>query len=201
MTTEHELARAALNQQQQRERTERWETIIPRRFADAHLDGIEDMDPDSETALREWSATASRSNLLLTGPVGTGKTFAAVAAVRPIVFDHGRLVEFWPVVELLDALRPGGELAGWRQLATVAALILDDIGAERTTDWTDEQLYALVNRRWLNELPTICTTNLSPADLCPAVGDRMFSRLARSGALAIEMSGEDRRKKFRGGTR
>jgi len=200
MSDEMAQARAKLDELERRERGERWATIIPRRFVDAHLDGIEDMNPEAETMLREWSDAVSRNNLLLTGPVGTGKTYAALAAVRPYLFGCGLDVEFWPVVELLDALKPGRELAdgGWRRLAEVPVLVLDDIGAERATDWSDEQLYALVNRRWLNELPTVCTTNLPPGEMAAAVGDRMFSRLARSGAVAIEMSGEDRRKRFRG---
>ena len=76
-------AQAKLDELERRERGERWATIIPRRFVDAHLDGIEDMPEAAEASLRGWSDAVSRNNLLLTGPVGTGKTYAALAAVRP----------------------------------------------------------------------------------------------------------------------
>ncbi len=146
-------------------------------------------------------------NLLTLGPVGVGKTRAAVAACRRSHFSHGKAVEFVPVTEMLTTLRqemnggPGGNLARWMR---VDLLILDDLGAERPTEWTAEQLYSLVNRRWLEELPTIATTNLPPTrksagdgyeghTLEEVLGDRMFSRLV-GGAALVRLSGPDRRR-------
>lgn len=99
---------------------------------------------------------------------------------------------FVPVVEMLDDLRPGGPEGYLSDLMGVDRLILDDLGLERPTDWTIERLYALVNRRWLEERPTIATTNLSPQALEEAVGARMFSRLAGA-AVSIGIAGPDRR--------
>ena len=50
MTDQEEMAQAqaAMAELRSRERTDRWHAIIPRRFVDATLDGIEDMNPESE---------------------------------------------------------------------------------------------------------------------------------------------------------
>jgi DNA replication protein DnaC len=141
---------------------------------------------------------------VLLGDVGTGKSHAAVAAVRP-AFERGLEVRFLPVVELLDLLRPGGPEGVLYDLADVDRLVLDDIGMERATDWTMERMYALVNRRWLEGRPTIATSNLpgsrrtAPAGydgvtLDGALGERTFSRLVGSSSVVVKLTGPDRRR-------
>jgi DNA replication protein DnaC len=177
-------------------RAELWEGRMPARFGDATLNGVEDKGTRTMEDLRAWCDDPMGRNLVMLGPVGVGKTYIAVAACRE-VFMTGQDVEFWPVVELLDALRPDGGVGDWRTLAQVDVLVLDDLGAERTSDWTSERLYALVNRRWLDQRPTIATSNLDAADLKEAIGDRMFSRLAKSGAVTLGLTGDDRRGVFK----
>ena len=75
-------------------------------------------------------------------------------------------------------------------------LIIDDLGAERGNEWTGERLYLIVNRRWLDGLPTIVTTNLTlgaTGELLAQIGERTYSRLAH-GAVAIKMTGKDLRR-------
>lgn len=171
-------------------REARWEQI-PNRFRWATVGDL--TEPEARD-IRAWAeATGPLPNLVLYGPTGTGKTHAAVAAAR-LRFDAGDEVQFWPVVELLDGLRPGGDLEVWDRAVTDAdTLILDDLGASRATDWTDERLYALINRRWLDERPTIVTTNLAPEDLMTAVGERIASRVLGCGAVVLGVGGPDRR--------
>jgi DNA replication protein DnaC len=130
---------------------------------------------------------------VLLGPVGVGKSHAAVAATRGLHHD-GHEVQFLPVVELLDLLRPGGPERALYDLANLDVLIVDDLGSERGTDWTAERLYALVNRRWLEETPTVFTSNLSPPDLQDALGERTFSRIVGNDAVTLTLSGRDRRR-------
>lgn len=174
-------------------RARAWAAAIPSRFAWAKID---DLDPDVADAVREWDAAGAGTNLVLLGPVGTGKTHAAVAAAR-LCAERGLDVAFLPVVELLDALRPGGPDGAMEDLTSVDVLVLDDVGSERPTDWTAERLYALINRRWLEERRTIATSNLDPDPLREAVGERIYSRLA-GGAVAHRLSGADRRRARRG---
>lgn len=169
-------------------RHSRWAVSMPSRFVWAKLDDFQGTTADK---LQEWSDDPRGRNLLLIGSVGSGKSHAAVAACRGSFF-RGLDVIFAPVVEMLDDLRPGGPPGYLTELMGLDRLILDDLGLERPTDWTAERLYALVNRRWLEERPTIATTNLSPEKLEEAVGERMFSRLAGN-AVTIGISGPDRR--------
>lgn len=172
---------------------ERWAGRIPNRFVWADLGGVAVEHPAAIDDLTEWVDEPGSRNLVLLGPVGTGKTYAAVAACRPACFD-GLSVQFLPVDELLDLLRPGGPERALYDLADIDRLIIDDLGAERATDWTADRLFAVVNRRWLEERPTIVTSNLGPKALEEAIGPRLFSRLVGNGAVTIVLSGADRRR-------
>ena len=167
---------------------ERWDRAIPRRFRGARLDHLPA--PLAEQ-LAAWAKLDERPNLVLTGPVGTGKTYAACAAVRPLV-GAGATLAFWPVVRLLDQLRPGHDPDPYDEAAGADLLVLDDLGAERATEWTAERLYALVNDRWLDERPTLATTNLPPPALATAIGERLASRLL-GGATIARLAGPDQR--------
>ena len=50
-----------------------------------------------------------------------------------------------------------------------------------------------MNRRWLEDLPTIATTNLTPVELREHAGERVYSRLCGETAVVIALTGEDRR--------
>lgn len=174
-------------------RAETWAQRIPARFRSAHIDDIDLAEADIAADLNRWHEDDNGSNLVLLGPVGVGKTHAAVAIARRRHFEYGQLVRFAPVVELLDAMRPNGDAEFVTNCDHAQLLILDDLGVERATEWTMERLYLLVNRRWLSERPTIVTSNLGPEALLEAIGPRMYSRLAH-GATALMMTGEDRRR-------
>lgn len=167
-----------------------WQRCIPGRFQWATVD---DFDAAVAAELTDWASGTPGRNLLMLGPVGVGKSHAAVAAAR-LRFDRGDEVRFMPVVELLDMLRPGGPENALYDLADIELLVLDDIGSERPTEWTAERLYALVNRRWLEQRPTIGTSNLAPRELEEAVGARVYSRLVGNGSVGVALSGPDRRR-------
>jgi DNA replication protein DnaC len=175
-------------------RESRWLEIPPGRFRCASLDTIEGQPEGTVEKLAEWAADPAGRNLVLFGAVGVGKTFAALAACR-VPFEAGEVsdVRFLPVVELLDLLRPGGVEGAYNDLVNVDLLILDDLGTERPTEWSSERLYALVNRRWMEERPIVVTTNLEANELVEAVGGRMASRLMGSGSVTTRMGGDDRR--------
>lgn len=175
-------------------RANRWAAVIPSRFGWANLDDLDDEQCSSvdQERLREWSRSPRARNLVLLGPVGTGKSHAGIAACRPS-HESGLDVRFLPIEELLDQLRPGGPPNAIYDLADVDLLIVDEVGAERPTDWTAERFYAVVNRRWLEERPTVFTSNLTPKELGEHIGQRAYSRLS-GGAVRVAMIGRDRRK-------
>ena len=171
-------------------RRARWATMVPSRFAWAELPQLDDK---VRPVIADWAANPAGRNLVLLGPVGTGKTHAALAAARERALA-GDVVRFYPVVELLDHLRPSGPEGTYGHLADLDLLVVDDLGTERATDWTDERLGALINRRWMEERPTIVTTNLEGPALLAALGERAYSRLTGSGTVALRLTGQDRRR-------
>ena len=71
-------------------------------------------------------------------------------------------------------------------------LIIDDIGAERVTEWVRERLVSIINTRVGAGLSTIYTSNLSPEELKEGLGDRISSRVLGSSGV-VEITGADRR--------
>ncbi len=69
-------------------------------------------------------------------------------------------------------------------------LIVDDIGAERVTEWVRERMVSIINTRSSNGLCTIYTSNLSPEELTEELGDRIASRVLGSSKV-VEISGGD----------
>lgn len=192
-TNTDDVARMVQETAEQR-RQQRWELVCPRRFRGASLAWVlEEHGQDVHDRLVAWGSGEERTNLVLLGPVGTGKTSAALAACKADQLDQGLGVAFYPVAELLDMLRPGGPDDAMARLTAAPRLIVDDVGTERVTDWTAERMGVLINRRWMEELPTIATSNLQPKELCEAMGERAYSRLV-GGALVVELSGKDRRR-------
>jgi DNA replication protein DnaC len=175
-------------------RRDEWQATVPRRFWSARC---ADFPTALRTPLETWARDDDRGNLVLFGAVGVGKTHAALAACRA-PFGAGAMLQFLPVGELLDQLdwRRPDSARTLEQLCQVDLLIVDDLGAERSNEWTGERLYLVINRRWLDGRPTIVTTNLSlggDGELCTAVGERTYSRLAH-GAESFELTGKDHRR-------
>lgn len=187
-------AAAQAEEWKRRQLLEAWQGVVPARFAEATLADLADQPPALRNAVTEWATAPQGRNLVLLGPVGTGKTHAMAAACRARHLA-GDSVLFTPVVELLDDLRPGGCGHSMARATATDVLALDDLAAERDTDWTAERLYALVNRRWMEKRPTVVTTNLDPDALAAAVGERMFSRLVGSEAVVARLAGADRRRR------
>ena len=79
------------------------------------------------------------------------------------------------------------------RLAEVDLLHLDDVGAEKTSDWVMEQLYAIVNARYEEERAIVVTTNLRREALVEQIRERTVSRLEEMCTL-VPLYGEDARR-------
>lgn len=172
------------------ERAAAWVNACPERFAAATL---ADLDDDLRLALVKWSEHGAQSNLVLMGPVGVGKSHAAMAAARAL-WMRGWSVERWAVVRLLDRLNWSNPDNGLVMAMVESAdlLVLDDLGAEPMHEWELRRVGSFVNERWDLQRPSIVTTNSALPDLKAALGERSYSRLFDD-ALVLELGGPDRR--------
>jgi DNA replication protein DnaC len=130
--------------------------------------------------------------LFLDGPPGIGKTHIAVAVLKQVVRTKGARGLFYDTRELLRVIRstfnPVTRTAEMDILLPVMQadlLVLDDLGAEKTSEWVEETMNLIVNTRYNERRPTIFTSNYEdlpdeegdPQSLKARVGFRIHSRL------------------------
>lgn len=177
----YRLQEAALDAEARLERFIDASRIVPTRYREAAI----------ETPLPDGS-------LYLTGPAGTGKTHAAAATALDTLLANSRGVQWFNTSSLLASIRAsfntGEAMPTPAQMVQCRELVvLDDLGAERPTDWARETIYALINEVYEREVRVIITSNVPPAKLKDALGDRVVSRLAEM-CRVIAFTGPDRRR-------
>lgn len=120
--------------------------------------------------------------LYLQGRSGCGKTHLA-AAICHMLRGNPTPVLFKPVPDLLDLFRsgysPDSQVSFDRVFGMardVPVLVLDDMGAHKSTAWASEKLYQLLNKRYVDRNATVFTSNQAVWDY----EDRLQSRLSDS---------------------
>jgi DNA replication protein DnaC len=188
---------AVLRQAECDERAERFVEKLPLRLQAFTLDTYPTATAPQKAllkTLRAWQESLDGNDapafpwLLLRGPFGTGKSaLAGALAADCLRRGSDRSALFVPVPEFLDRLRHTfgddareSERKVMQQLQDVDVLVLDDLGAERQTDWVTERLYVLVNHRYDHDNRTIITTNLTPEELGVSVGKRTMWRIVEN---------------------
>jgi DNA replication protein DnaC len=151
---------------------------------------------------------AVRSSYLC-GKVGSGKTMRAVFLMLADLrngFIRGytvgaRQALFISVPELLLKFKstysnPQSDITEEqliKKYSDVSLLVLDDFGAERTTDWSFQMLYIIINRRYENLKKTIFTSNFTLDQLADKLGDdRLPSRIQQMCEIVL-FTGQDYR--------
>lgn len=144
--------------------------------------------------------------LLLIGPPGIGKTHIAVAVLKQVVSEKRAHGLYYDTRSLLNTIRSTYDPVTRTSAADVLRpvveaelLVLDDLGAERLTDWVDETMNFIVNSRYNDRRSTIFTSNHEDVEdphavdsLKARVGFRMHSRL-REMCEFLEYDGPDYR--------
>ena len=139
--------------------------------------------------------------LLLYGNVGSGKTYIACSIANAIITEYSYTVKMRNFAQILNDLQKGGfnldRNEYIEQITSPTFLILDDFGIERNTEYALEQIYNVINARYLKARPTIITTNLNFKDIEKEQKDimlgRIYSRIIEM-CLPLRVTGLDRRK-------
>ncbi|HBF35170.1 TPA: hypothetical protein DDW35_11480, partial [Candidatus Sumerlaeota bacterium] len=138
--------------------------------------------------------------LVMYGCVGCGKTHLAVAVLQSVL-RKGFSGLYYNMVDLLSDIRAtfsdSTSLSEHDLLEDVIApdlLVLDDLGAEKTSEFVSDRLYLIVNRRYESNLPILVTTNLGLDELKNKVGERTVSRLCEMSDWMDAFPNEDYRK-------
>lgn len=203
---------------------------LPERYQQASFDTFDvKVSASAREAVRQAQHYADEflmhkdRGLLFHGSVGTGKTHLSIAVLRRLTLDYGVRTAFVDFRDLLKRIQATMRNSAAKReevlqpILDAEALVLDEIGAARATDWTFEIVEEVLNRRYNDARATILTTNL-PNLPCAAertdtggagygrmalmeveslgdrIGTRMFSRVQQM-CLPVELAGPDFRRR------
>lgn len=182
--------------------------VIPRRYRDVSFERAPVTDIEPRVVVKETQRFVDHIDenldtgrgLWFVGPTGTGKTTLAML-VSKAALRAGRSVAIYSLPRLLNEIRDThrpdrSHLDLLDRLTAVDLLHIDDVGAERTTDWVLEELYSIVNARYEDQRSMVITTNLDHDELSAQITDRTVSRLTEM-CLQLPLHGHDRRVELR----
>ena len=206
---------------------ERWKRTlleqanIPRRYQACRLDNFEvhnDSHRDALKISRQFVANypAQDVGLLFIGPCGVGKTHLAVAVIQELMREKEATCIFYDFRDLIREIQatftPESALTESDVLAPVFSsevLVLDELGAKRTTAWVEETVFYIINHRYNHKKMTLFTTNYPDLDeeedrrdsfykkagdsLIDRIGVRLRSRIYEM-CKVVEITGGDYRK-------
>jgi DNA replication protein DnaC len=207
---------------------------IPRRYEHCTLDSFETKFSGAHRSL-ETSLLRARGfvdgfpletegrGLLITGPIGIGKTHIATGILQALVSERGARGLFCDYRDLLKKVQntynqqvTETELDILRPVFEADVLVLDELGAAKPTDWVWDTVAHILNTRYNDRRTTIITTNYANVPplgagghearsarelsreetLGDRIGERMRSRLQEM-CVVIEIHGEDFRQKVK----
>lgn len=173
--------------------------MIPPRFAGKSFDDYlaeSDKQKKALSACMDYAARfpehakAGRC-LLMFGKPGTGKTHLA-AAIANDAISSGDTAVYRTVGGIIQSIKATYDHSSGKTEAEVMAamvdadlLVIDEVGATKTTEFELAVLFAIVNGRYENVRPTIIVSNLMPDELPAAMGERCVDRLREGGGIAL----------------
>lgn len=147
--------------------------------------------------VEKWSEITEKNiGLLLFGGVGTGKSFYGGCIANEIISRYTTPVIVTSIPRILNNLFGAEDKNKYiSRLASIPLLIIDDLGAERETDYALEQIYSVIDERYKANKPLIVTTNLTfeelknPSDIRYK---RIYDRIIEM-CIPFNLSGASRR--------
>lgn len=163
------------------------ESSVGRKYADCNLSHI-----------NKVLVEKLKHSVYLHGPTGSGKTYTAIAKFKDDL-SHNRHAMFVSMNDLLTRIKASFkpkpkeyesdliELFG-----SIPHLYLDDLGSDKITDFVASTMYAIIDKRYRNNLRTVITSNLSVQEMNEYIGDRITSRIV-SLCEIVKIDGKDKR--------
>lgn len=189
--------------------------FIPKRFEEATLENYNITIPEQQALidhLKQSIKQGFKSNMFISGGVGTGKTHLAYATLKSLekadkkelsgeikMICRSKRTVYTSAKEIIDTTR-----ATWKKepdtydlekLADIKnsnPLIIDEIGVQYGTESERLELFEIINYRYNEMLPTICLSNLDREQIAQLLGQRISDRLF-SGAVFFELTGKSAR--------
>lgn len=181
---------------------------IPARFASKTFEGYRVETPRQRKALDVCMSYAEKFSehkaqgrcLLLLGKPGTGKTHLAAAITNSLISNTGATAIYRTIGGLLGEIRATYDRdSGNTEYRIIEALvaadlvILDEIGATKASEFELATLFQIINGRYEEMRPTVIVSNLEPAELPAAMGERCVDRLREGGGIACSFGWDSER--------
>lgn len=205
---------AEMAEKQDAERIDRklGRALIPKRFAGKRFDEYVAVSPAQQKNLSECIAYADNfdeyfkagRSLLLLGKPGTGKTHLAAAIAWRIMINTKHSAVYRTVGGILQFIKGSysndaeySETDAYELFTSPSLLIIDEVGATKPTEFELTTLFAIINGRYEDKLPTIVISNLQPTELGPVMGERAIDRLREGGGSALVFNWDSERKNLK----
>jgi len=198
---------------------------IPRRYTHCTFDNFEIHNDSHRHALKISKQFVKNYpvqdvGLLFIGPCGVGKTHLAIATLQELITEKKARCYFIDFRDLIRKIQstysPDSPLTDsdiFAQIFDKDVLVLDELGAKRTTAWVEETIFYIINNRYNNKKLTLFTSNYLDQEeeeednresffkrrgdsLLDRIGIRLRSRLYEMCKI-VEMAGDDYRKKIK----
>lgn len=134
-------------------------------------------------------------SLILSGNVGTGKTHLATGMVQQVIREFGAMAVIVSAAEIIRIAKGAmvrgadyterdviGELAG------LDLLVIDEVGAQKGSEYELGLLHEVIDRRYQLVRPTVVVSNLAANTLGQFIGVRALDRLRQNGGQAVGFS-------------
>ncbi len=185
---------------------------IPTRYESCDLESYKPSSPLQRKAKADVTKFLEKYplvdvGLLFLGPCGVGKTHLSVALLKRIIPERGDRGLFYDFRDLLREIQSSwnpvsqtSELEIMRPVLEADILVLDELGANKPTEWVRDTMSHIINCRYNDRKLTIFTSNyldnpVNPGEesLTDRIGMRLRSRLYEM-CKVIEIDGEDFRR-------
>lgn len=157
---------------------------LPEKYRGAAFERIEDLGNIAIVKKRLLKAADERESLYVYGPYGAGKTVLTAAlflelARRPVKVRWRRMIDALGDMrsQVTDGGNPDYILEALYRASKAGALFIDDLGAERVTDWVEDRIYGFIDRVTSNYGWIVITSNYDLGELAQRLGERVASRM------------------------